>query len=68
MELTIQQIEELASRPDVRRIAVENFLMSLDDLTHAEAVANLHLDAGLYKWNSQTKKAIREGIKLYYGR
>lgn len=62
--LTDEQIEELANREGVRKIAVENFLTSLGGLTKGEALANLKMDAKLYKWNSATQKAIRDGIKL----
>ena len=31
MKITLEQIEELASRPEIKRIAVENFLRSLSD-------------------------------------
>jgi len=60
-------IEQFAGRPGVKRMAVENFLMSLDDLSEREAKQNLAQDARLYKWNKETKKAIRDGIKYYFG-
>lgn len=50
-KLTDEELDELASRPGARRIAVENFLFS-----------NLQLDTGLYHWNAATVCAIREGL------
>jgi len=62
-KLTNQEIEKLAGRRGVRKIAVENFLgtMGTDKQT---ATSNLWLDVGLYKWNNATVKAILDGIKL----
>lgn len=67
-QLSSNEIGLLASRKDVKRIAVENFLGSLGDITKTEAIVNLNLDAKLYKWNSATRKAIEAGIKLAYYR
>ena len=68
-ELTAQEIEQLASRPGVRRIAVENFLGTMGtDLTRGEQLANLTLDTALYKWNAATQKAISVGIGIAYGK
>jgi len=62
-ELRLETIEELACRPKVRRIAVENFLASMGtDATAARQ--NLNLDSRLYKWNPETIRAIKDGIKL----
>ena len=66
--LTAEQITKLASGAGVRRIAVENFLGTLGSLTAYEAMQNLYLDAGLYKWNAATVAAIRKGIKLHASR
>lgn len=67
-KLTIPEIEKLASRKGVRRIAVENFLMSVTANPNAYiARLNLNYDARLYKWNSATVRAIRSGIKLSGG-
>ena len=42
-ELTVKEIEKLASRKGVKRIAVENFLMSNHiNKTRMVAYANLH--------------------------
>jgi len=61
--LTLQEIELLISHPGRKRMAVENFLMSMGT-NNLIAKANLELDAKLYKWNSATIHAIRAGIKL----
>ncbi len=66
MKLTNEQIEQLASRTGAKRIAVENFLMSLYGVTKDEALGNLSLDARSYKWNAQTVKAIRNGIYINF--
>jgi len=64
-ELTMEEIEKLATRPGVRKIAVENFLMTVHHNTavHA-ALYNLVMDAKLYGWNRATVNAILAGIKL----
>lgn len=62
-ELTSREIQKLASRKGVRRIAVENFLMSMGT-DERIATSNLWLDKGLYHWNSATVKAILDGISL----
>lgn len=64
MKLLDAQITMLAGRSKVRKIAVENFLSSMGGLTRDEALGNLYLDAGLYRWNSATIEAIRKGIML----
>lgn len=65
--LNLTQIQELAARAGVKRIAVENFLSSLDpSLTQEEQVANAMMDARSYRWNHETTGAIREGIALAY--
>lgn len=62
--ISATQIEKLASRSGVRRIAVENFLGSLGSLTAYEATQNLYADSASYGWNAATVKAIRDGIEL----
>ena len=65
--LTADQVKELAHMPGARRIAVENFLGSMDmadpKMIH---LANCELDAGLYRWNRATRGAIRRGIQMAY--
>lgn len=62
-KLTLQEIEQFASRPGVKRIAVENFLLSMGN-NRKDNIANLFLDAGLYKWRKETIQAITDGIHL----
>lgn len=56
-------ISDLASRPKVKKIAVENFLNSLpmDTPKHID-IMNMLSDAACYGWNTETKAAIRDGI------
>ncbi len=61
--LTSKQIETLASRPGVKRIAVENFLSSLSG-NGSDDFENCRMDARLYKWNAATVAAINKGISL----
>lgn len=62
-ELALDEIKEFAGRNGVKKVAVENFLMSMGtDANIAEK--NLDYDAGLYKWNVTTQSAIRDGINL----
>jgi len=63
-KLTSDEIETLASRKNVRRIAVENFLMSMYDMKYEDSLANLEMDAVAYKWNNATISAIRAGIMM----
>lgn len=61
------EIEKLASRAGVKKVAVENFLISLDTAAPKDAhLANLEMDARLYKWNAATVAAIRTGISTAY--
>jgi len=62
-QLTIPEINKLASGKSVKKIAVENFLMSMGDNAF-EAILNLGYDTELYNWNHTTVKAIKDGITL----
>lgn len=62
-ELTISKISKFANRKGVRKIAVENFLMTMGD-NLMDARYNLQCDARSYKWNSPTVQAINAGIAL----
>ena len=62
-QLTIPEINKLASRKNVKKIAVENFLMTMGDNYH-NALHNMYYDADLYKWNNETFQAINAGIIL----
>lgn len=64
--LDIEEIEKLASEDYVRRIAVENFLMSMG-YNNKTATLNLRRDAKMYRWNIQTIRAIEKGIILASG-
>lgn len=66
-------IARLIVRPDVRAVAIENFLfssMTWSRASHADLatrydwdLANLAHDARLYRWNEATVRAIRDGLK-----
>jgi len=61
--LSLEQIKEFATRPDVREIAVENFLGTVHNcITPDNAFLNLIKDAKLYRWNDATVNAIVDGI------
>jgi hypothetical protein len=66
--ITAAQIQKLASRTGVRRIAVENFLGTLGNEGAWAAKQNLCLDASFYNWNAATQTAISRGIDLYYAK
>jgi len=62
----MEEIEEFTNRPNVKKVAAENFLMSMgEDLT--VAMGNLGLDAKSYGWNKQTIQAILDGIWVAAG-
>ncbi|RLC34072.1 MAG: hypothetical protein DRZ76_03375 [Candidatus Nealsonbacteria bacterium] len=64
-QLTLEEIKTFATRRNVRKIAVENFLLSLhNNETTRTAYQNLMRDAKMYRWNKETIKAIQEGIDL----
>jgi hypothetical protein len=68
-QLTKEEINYLASRKNVKVIAVENFLMDVTSNGNiCDAYSNLELDARLYKWNASTVKAIQDGIEASAGR
>ena len=62
-QLTIPEIIKLASRKNVKELAVTNFLMSMGDNSLTASI-NMGYDADLYKWNSATVQAINAGITL----
>lgn len=66
-KLTKEEITKLVSFENVRKIAVENFLMSLDlESGFIAAQMNLEMDTKLYKWNYETHSAIYKGICLAF--
>jgi hypothetical protein len=62
-ELTGQEISRLADRKGAKKVAVENFLMSMgkDPIV---ARLNAHWDKKLYNWDKATFKAILDGMEL----
>ena len=64
--LTNDKIIELAKKPGVKQIAVENFLITVDhNIDKMSAELNLEMDAKSYGWNQATISAIKEGIRLW---
>ena len=61
--LTQKEINKIASRHLVKKIAAENFLSSMGT-NYDHAMGNLAMDARLYRWNKQTIRAIEAGIAL----
>ena len=62
--LTIKEIDEFAKREGVKKVAVENFLMSMGMNDKEKFIrGNLFRDAQMYKWNKKTIIAISDGIK-----
>jgi hypothetical protein len=64
--ITREQIHSLASGAGVRKIAVENFLGTIEGVSKLEASMNLAQDARDYKWNAATRAAITRGIELHF--
>jgi hypothetical protein len=63
--LTNEEILKLASKKGVKRIAVINFLSTLDLKIGAYGnTMNAGMDAAMYKWNSATVNAIMTGIRM----
>jgi hypothetical protein len=64
-KLTIEEITKLSSREGVKRIAVENFLMTVtNNPSMVAAIENLKHDSKSYNWNTKTFDAIMDGILL----
>jgi len=62
--LTAAEVEKFASTKGVKRIAVENFLSSLDtDIGVMGNTMNMQMDARMYKWNTATQRVIEAGIR-----
>jgi hypothetical protein len=64
--LTSTKITELSSTPKVKKIAVQNFLETLKDLSFQEALDNLEIDVKLYNWNTETVRVIKKGIYINF--
>lgn len=66
--LTRLEIDALANRKGVKKIAVENFLGSLPlDIGVEGNIINCQQDARDYRWNAATVNAIIHGIYLSAG-
>jgi hypothetical protein len=62
-QLTDKEIERFASGKDVKKVAVENFLSTLDpEIGSMGNTMNAQMDARMYKWNTATVRAINAGI------
>ena len=67
-KLTLEEIAPLAARPCARKVAVENFLMTVHNNTNRQdALDNLLMDARAYRWNWITVDSIIKGINLAFG-
>ena len=62
------EIQMLANRAGVRKIAVINFLSSFNSsLSYYDNYQNLLMDARLYGWSVATQQSIRRGLEIAYG-
>lgn len=60
-------IATLAGQPKARRIAVNNFLSSIDmTMPIAFHLMNLEDDAQSYQWNPETVNAIKRGLFILF--
>lgn len=63
--LTVEQIKRITRRyRSANKLAVENFLVTIDGLTPYEAYQNLAYDSFMYHWNKGTVNAILFGIRI----
>lgn len=62
--LTEKEITALASKPDINKVAVENFLFLMEYMSCYEASKLLEQEAKNCNWNAATRTAIRQGIDL----
>lgn len=68
-KLDLKEIQELASRPGIKKKAVENFLLTVHiNTSEPAAYLNMIRDAEMYNWNMETQEAIYEGILLSSGK
>ncbi len=65
MRLELDQIKKYSCRTGVRKVAVENFLSTIDSEsdTRIGCMMNCHMDEALYGWNRATVMAIEAGIR-----
>ena len=62
-KLTIEEVRQFADRPNVKKMAAENFLMNMNIGNGIPILLeNLFADAKSYKWNNETVEAILNGI------
>lgn len=61
--LSIEEIEQFAKREGVKEVAVFNFLSSCEG-EYVHAIANMRMDARVYKWNAATCEAIEAGLRF----
>lgn len=68
-QLTNEEIEKLATKKNVKAIAVYNFLGTLDEsIGFIGNNYNCLSDAKAYKWNAPTRNAIQKGILMAFGK
>ena len=62
-KLTVEEIKGFSERPNVKKVAVENFLKSMN-IGEGTPLTIEHLvtDAKSNKWNNETVEAILDGI------
>ena len=65
MRLELDQIKKYSCRTGVRKVAVENFLSTIDTErdTPIGCMMNCHMDEALYNWHRATVMAIEAGIR-----
>ena len=63
--LTAEEIEQFSKRPGVKKLTVENWLMTVQvNQDKYTALFNLGVDKGREKYSSATVEAIKDGIIL----
>lgn len=67
-QLSYAEVGRLSSRKGVKKVAVENFLLTISEFNdYRDACMNLEYDSRLYNWNMGTVNAIQDGIDQYFG-
>lgn len=67
-KLSLKEIEKFIAKEGVRKIVVENFLLTVhNNPNELAAYINLDMDRKLYNWNAETIQAIKDGIWLSAG-
>lgn len=57
-----ENVEQFSGRPNVNKVAVENFLMNMSIGSIPFTIENLVNDAKTHRWNNETIEAILDGI------